>query len=354
MTLAAVNVDVLRRGWDDAVSALAPNLPELTAMLESRLGLAQNDGRLDEGSLLAIVDDAGAAVAEAGGPDLSWLLTRRLQRAVYEYLLSLDALAPEETSPSPLELARHDGRGYLIGVEEVAELAGRQALVTADGVAVAEAPASAADPPPAGEAETAAAPAPESEAEIVAERGSVAENGVPSPPSPTPDPPAAMSFVVAPRDGFHLTDYPDLLPPSRPDDDGRVTILEDIDPAAVPLTFGEPAPPPLTAEPAAEEGGRGWHIRRPGQDNEKKARRGASDHLLEQDEEDDGESRARFENDPPVIEARRQISDRLRRRRCDEAASLLQKLAADLGGRLVSELALDAGDRCRALGKGNA
>jgi len=32
----------------------------------------------------------------------------------------------------------------------------------------------------------------------------------------------------------------------------------------------------------------------------------------------------------------------------------VQKLAGDVGGRVVAELALDAGDRCRALGKGNA
>ena len=62
----------------------------------------------------------------------------------------------------------------------------------------------------------------------------------------------------------------------------------------------------------------------------------------------------RFETDPEVVEARLEINDRLRRRRCDEAAALLQRLANDVGGRALAELALDAGDRCRALGKGNA
>ena len=63
---------------------------------------------------------------------------------------------------------------------------------------------------------------------------------------------------------------------------------------------------------------------------------------------------SRFETDPEVVEARLEINDRLRRRRCDEAAALLQRLANDVGGRALAELALDAGDRCRALGKGNA
>ncbi|MFN2581872.1 MAG: tetratricopeptide repeat protein, partial [Candidatus Dormibacteria bacterium] len=81
---------------------------------------------------------------------------------------------------------------------------------------------------------------------------------------------------------------------------------------------------------------------------------GDTDSIVTMLEDDDSESRTRFDNDPHVIEARRQINERLRKRRCDDAASLLQKLSADVGGRPVAELALDAGDRCRALGKANA
>src|SRR5262249_26891027 len=58
--------------------------------------------------------------------------------------------------------------------------------------------------------------------------------------------------------------------------------------------------------------------------------------------------------DPKVSEARDDINEKLRRRRCDEAASLVQKLAGDVGGPAAAELAPAAGDRCRALGKGNA
>ena len=51
---------------------------------------------------------------------------------------------------------------------------------------------------------------------------------------------------------------------------------------------------------------------------------------------------------------RRRIEERLRRKRCDEAAALLQEIAQETGGRAVAELAMNAGDRCRALGKSNA
>ena len=62
----------------------------------------------------------------------------------------------------------------------------------------------------------------------------------------------------------------------------------------------------------------------------------------------------RFDFEPAIVELRQQIRDRLQRRKLDEAASLLQKLATEVGGRAVADLALDGGDRCRALGKPNA
>ena len=55
-----------------------------------------------------------------------------------------------------------------------------------------------------------------------------------------------------------------------------------------------------------------------------------------------------------LSEARIAIEEKLRKKRCDDAAALLQSLAQDVGGRPVAELALDAGDRCRGLGKANA
>lgn len=409
MTLVAVNADVLRQGWDDAVSAIAPHLPEISAMLADALDQAERDRRLDEESLLGIVDEVGAVASQVGGADVSRLLTRRLQRAVYEYLLSLDALAPEETAPAAEQFAATHSADNLIGAEEVAELAGRQAhrqlleeATEADtawelaGVEVDDQPSAevleslAPEPQfepvePHAEAEPAAEPEPAAapeglEPEAQPEAASQPEPETPpahrmaftvfsqSPGAPAVTQPSArpasaepISFALAPRDGFHLTDYPDLLPPSRPDDQGRVTILDEVEPLPPPLDDFAAAPPARRAldesatvepEPAEPEGGRGWHIRRSGRDRRSEARQAAPEQL--EGEEDDSEARIRFENDPAVIEARRQISDRLKRRRCDDAASLLQKLAADVGGRPVSELALDAGDRCRALGKANA
>ena len=61
-----------------------------------------------------------------------------------------------------------------------------------------------------------------------------------------------------------------------------------------------------------------------------------------------------FENNGRLADIRRRIEDRLRRKRCDEAAALLQEIAQETGGRAVAELAMNAGDRCRALGKSNA
>jgi len=61
-----------------------------------------------------------------------------------------------------------------------------------------------------------------------------------------------------------------------------------------------------------------------------------------------------FENNIKLADTRRRIEDRLRRKHCDEAAALLQGLALETGGRAVAELAMNSGDRCRALGKSNA
>ncbi len=55
-----------------------------------------------------------------------------------------------------------------------------------------------------------------------------------------------------------------------------------------------------------------------------------------------------------LLQLRAGVDEKLRRKRCDDAAALLQQAAQELGGEAVAELALDAGDRCRTLGKRNA
>ena len=152
MTMTTTNVEILRQGWLDAASALAPGLDTLPEFLEHGLEDAVIDERLDEQSLLRVVTEVTSAAADSLPAEELYFLTRRLQRAVYEYLLSLDAL-PE---PPP----RRDGsNGHtpqdatLIGAEEVAAL-GRHG----HGKRVAEpAPPGDATPEPGADATSAAA-----------------------------------------------------------------------------------------------------------------------------------------------------------------------------------------------------
>jgi hypothetical protein len=55
-----------------------------------------------------------------------------------------------------------------------------------------------------------------------------------------------------------------------------------------------------------------------------------------------------------LVALRAGVGEKLRKKRCDDVAAMLQQAAQELGGQAVAELALDAGDRCRSLGKRNA
>ena len=435
MTMTTTNVEILRQGWLDAASALAPGLDTLPEVLEHGLEAAVIDERLDEQSLLRVVTEVTAAAGDSLPAEELYFLTRRLQRAVYEYLLSLDAL-PE---PPP----RRDGsNGHpetdtsLIGAEEVAAL-GRNGHVK---TVAQPAPVSTAAPEPDVEprpvdasqahldpdAATAAAdrveaglaeldaqlspdeppdvePEPVSEPEVEA-TAAVAEAAAASSAEPAtrpaftlfrragagasktdkaasgsnghaaaetdaegtngsaathgePDGDDAEPFVK-PKDGFHLSDLADFAVTQRPAPatlDGETTALSEPDNTFDMIDTADSASSPNSTAPETEvtsvptipdaPGGaaaRGWRLRDDDADQ-------AHDLTSDTDSED-----SRFQTDPEVVEARLEINDRLRRRRCDEAAALLQRLANDVGGRALAELALDAGDRCRALGKGNA
>jgi hypothetical protein len=461
MTMTTTNVEILRQGWLDAASALAPGLQSLPESLEHGLEAAVIDERLDEQSLLRVVTEVTSAAADSLPAEELYFLTRRLQRAVYEYLLSLDAL-PE---PPP----RRDGNGHgpadttLIGAEEIAAL-GRNGHVktVAEPVRPAVVSQPAPEPEPEPEVEAAAVTSPledafadildrgvagtapdlEADHEVVAEHpvadatapdevapepaeaAPVAETStrpaftlfrrtgaaaskseqVPAPngtaeasngsaPAPAastapaeaePEAPAASNGTaaanpvvpasnetaetdvddaesfVAPKSGFHLSDLADFAVVQRPAPEpvAAATPAEvatpaepvrkapepDVHPkaAAEAAATVAPAEPHPTTDAPSGAAARGWRLRDDDTDQ-------GSDAGSETSAEDD-----RFETDPEVVEARLEINDRLRRRRCDEAAALLQRLANDVGGRALAELALDAGDRCRALGKGNA
>src|SRR5438132_3294084 len=165
MTVAAANVEILRRGWNDAVLALAPDVDELPAMLGARLDLAVQRDQLDEQALLDVVNEVAAFAATLLPPAPASNLARRLQRAVYEYLLSLDALTPEETSPPSAAPHAPAAAPGLIGAEEVAALAGRPAEPVLRVVPAPAEPAAQATPEPA----TAAEPGPTEQSEDEAE-----------------------------------------------------------------------------------------------------------------------------------------------------------------------------------------
>jgi hypothetical protein len=470
MTMTTTNVEILRQGWLDAASALAPGLETLPELLENGLEAAVLDERLDEQSLLRVVTDVTSSAADSLPAEELYFLTRRLQRAVYEYLLSLDAL-PE---PPP---RRDSGNGHavedntLIGAEEVAALGRSTPKAAAPAKPAAEVtpePAAEAAPEPAAEAvpEPTAASEPEAaveartEPDVVAEtlpapeapqtpepktapaetvpaspaepvvaatpafaaeptverfahpepahteaaEPAVSEHAVPSPEHPTR--PAFTLFrrtgasasrtaqpatelnghehaerhgatesltaplngsgaahadsevaegepFVAPRDGFHLSDLADFAVVEREGESApsEMAPLQEIaaEPAAEPATeaaastvAGETVDAGAPATESAAAPRRGWRLR----DDETEQGQDTNPTAITDD--------SRFETDPEVVEARLEINDRLRRRRCDEAAALLQRLANDVGGRALADLALDAGDRCRALGKGNA
>ncbi len=159
---------------------------------------------------------------------------------------------------------------------------------------------------------------------------------------------------VAPRDGFHLSDLADFAVVERESESAapaEMAPLQEIaaEPVAEPATeaaastaAGDQVDAEAVAAESAAAPRRGWRLR----DDETEQGQDTNPTAITDD--------SRFETDPEVVEARLEINDRLRRRRCDEAAALLQRLANDVGGRALADLALDAGDRCRALGKGNA
>jgi hypothetical protein len=139
MSLAMTNVDLLHRGWEDAVSEIKPHFPEVRATMETKYAALVHDDRLDEQSLLAAAQEVASMAGRVAGADKGRLLSRALHRAVYEFLLSLDAMTPAETDGAPGGDGVVADPSRMIGVEEIAELEGRQsALLAAAEQAAAE------------------------------------------------------------------------------------------------------------------------------------------------------------------------------------------------------------------------
>jgi hypothetical protein len=442
----AESLGILRRGWMDAASTLAPHVSGLPELLTARLEELTASGDLDEPHLMPVVDQAAQLAVDAGSAEVSHSLATRLRRTIYEYLLSLDAavdagtaeenghiqepptgpligaeevltdrkVTPDEAEPEPDAPGERERKGKRFGFLGRASVASTPSGPS--GTAVFEADDSA-DP-------AAAEPLP---AEAVAADAAA-------------EPDAAMP--VAPRSGFHIGDPSDFVAQapssdasaaaeaaaSAEDDDAdAATAFSDpstwpsAPPSRAPLPeFAEmerPAPPPppvaapamslppLTsdagtdAEPALGQAQRParWSASWPGGEpvadaTEPPLRRGwatrerpdpasaaapapppspapaapadasppaapaavVASLPADSDGEESGLLGAEDVPEADLSEARIAIEEKLRKKRCDDAAALLQSLAQEVGGRPVAELALDAGDRCRGLGKANA
>jgi hypothetical protein len=422
---ATENVDALRQGWFDAVTTLAPDVASVREQLDAGLSSAEREQQLNESTLLAVIDDA----MREGGSELTQetgqALVRRLQRGVYEYLLSLDAAKPDEMALWPGESPVHGEGAMLIGAEEVAalrsepaagpppaevapeptaeveeaapaeehapsdtyeppaaeaadaEAADQEAAARSEPAPVADAadqplPDAGAEPEPEGTGEGApgvdeAAPADKPQRRF-AIFGRTSAGRAPERPGPTPTTeyefeqraaqPSEESFTplpanqgsagepfIAPREGFHIREEATPFVISTPSDLGNAFH------EAPPRTPAAAQAGQRSGTPETEAHSPGWSVRGEGT-------AGASARAGVAPDSSVTPSRAEEQEEafvsPAVLEARKKIEDRLNRRRCDEAAALVQKLAQEPGGRAVAELGLDAGDRCRALGKNNS
>jgi hypothetical protein len=114
----------LRRVWLEALTTIGPaaDLPGLRALIDTRLGTLDHTDGLDERSLLGIAEEvAQLALEEGSGADLAHSISRRLRRAIYEFLLYVDA-APEVAALTPAAPPDPSPQGrwgeVLIGLEE--------------------------------------------------------------------------------------------------------------------------------------------------------------------------------------------------------------------------------------------
>ena len=130
--------DMLRRSWAEVVAAVIPDAPEITDLLDRRLGDLEAARRLDEEALVALAEEAASAFSEGGPIDVARVLSKRLRRAVYEFLLALDAtgIAPEEPAgaamPAAPATSPNERADFIIGLEEV-EARGRPMPVMGSG-----------------------------------------------------------------------------------------------------------------------------------------------------------------------------------------------------------------------------
>ena len=131
--------DMLRRSWSEVVAAVIPEHGEITDLLDRGLGALEAADRLDEAALVALAEEGASAFRETGLVDVARVLSKRLRRAVYEFLLALDATPlaaaePEAGSSASAAAAtpQRERADVIIGLEEV-EARGRPMPVMGTG-----------------------------------------------------------------------------------------------------------------------------------------------------------------------------------------------------------------------------
>lgn len=91
---------VLVRSWLDLAAETMPGDGALNDLLTSRLlDLAGRRVAPSEAELLDVAEEAAQHAVGKGSADAARLLSKRLRRAIYEYLLSLDAVTQSGTGP---------------------------------------------------------------------------------------------------------------------------------------------------------------------------------------------------------------------------------------------------------------
>ncbi|HEY6379952.1 MAG TPA: hypothetical protein VI316_12305 [Candidatus Dormibacteraeota bacterium] len=143
----------LRAAWLEVAADLATVGP-VNELLMTRLDSLEEIGVASENDLLCIAEDAAQVALQVTTAEGARTLSKRLRRAVYEYLLALDATvdAAAVLEAQPVAAASPSARpgSMMIGLEEVAEAQPQPAPDGPDGAWTLDAPAGADADPAAG------------------------------------------------------------------------------------------------------------------------------------------------------------------------------------------------------------
>lgn len=335
----------LRDSWTQIARTQADNLDGFPAFLDKEIDKCIKAHHLDEEHLTDAVSHAQRYLEDHGEHGKAISVSKALLKSLFEYLLAIDAVSSKENAP---------GSSEMIGIEET---------ISRDSAPTPPAPAPPA-PPPVEEALLPHLKANPANEELSRQKD---EN------------------LVSLRNGFHLAHPNDLdvpvsgaegmevtettgkataphketytqPPPTTPTQapaletthpspatQSEVPIREEKNEAS-PVTGALGAKAPTASVPTSTAGNpinqSSWNIR-------------SYDGKLESVHELTEREQAADEQ-AALHGLRSEIEKHIQQKHCDIAASILQHVALQTGGTQVAELALDTGDRCRALKKKHA